>query len=192
MKKQDTNATAAAMAQQTPNAQTADQGEQQAAFAKLLRAYEHATATGADTAAPLYALATACALSVLKKVIDPQRQTAADRETVSNSGLSPALVAIRRGIMADIALLEKLTAAHNAAYALQYNADGDLVQMVIDPAAEKAAAVAQAVTDTKIEELTREVRAHNNFARRMPVVEEQIKVINHRINDLEGFHRPMN
>lgn len=44
----------------------------------------------------------------------------------------------------------------------------------------------QAVTDTKIEELTREVREHNNFARRMPVVEEQIKVINHRIEDLEG------
>ncbi len=43
----------------------------------------------------------------------------------------------------------------------------------------------QAVTDTKIEELTREVREHNNFARRMPVVEEQIKVINHRIKDLE-------
>ena len=44
----------------------------------------------------------------------------------------------------------------------------------------------QAVTDTKIEELTREVREHNNFARRMPVVEEQIKVINHKIKDLEG------
>lgn len=43
----------------------------------------------------------------------------------------------------------------------------------------------QAVTDTKIEELTREVREHNNFAQRMPVVEEQIKVINHRISDLE-------
>ncbi len=43
----------------------------------------------------------------------------------------------------------------------------------------------QAVTETKIEELTREVREHNNFARRMPVVEEQIKVINHRISDLE-------
>jgi len=57
---------------------------------------------------------------------------------------------------------------------------------------EKAAAVAQAVTDTKIEELTREVRAHNNFAQRMPVVEEQIKVINHRITDLEGFHKPTN
>lgn len=44
---------------------------------------------------------------------------------------------------------------------------------------------AQAVTDYKIDELTREVREHNNFARRMPVVEEQIKVINHRIQDLE-------
>ena len=43
----------------------------------------------------------------------------------------------------------------------------------------------QAVTDTKLEELTREVREHNNFARRVPVVEEQIKVINHRIDDLE-------
>ena len=43
----------------------------------------------------------------------------------------------------------------------------------------------QAVTDTKIEELTREVREHNNFAKRMPVVEEQIKVINHRLDDLE-------
>ena len=50
---------------------------------------------------------------------------------------------------------------------------------------EKAAAVAQAVTDTKIEELTREVRLHNGFAQRMPVVEEQIKVINHRLADLE-------
>lgn len=43
----------------------------------------------------------------------------------------------------------------------------------------------QAVTETKIEELTREVREHNGFAKRMPVVEEQIKVINHRIDDLE-------
>ena len=44
---------------------------------------------------------------------------------------------------------------------------------------------AQAVTDCKIDELTREVREHNNFAKRMPVVEEQIKVINHRLADLE-------
>ena len=44
----------------------------------------------------------------------------------------------------------------------------------------------QAVTETKLEELTREVRLHNNFAQRVPVMEEQIKVANHRINDLEN------
>ncbi len=48
----------------------------------------------------------------------------------------------------------------------------------------------QAIIETKMDELTREVREHNNFARRMPVVEEQIKVINHRIEDLENFHKP--
>ena len=48
----------------------------------------------------------------------------------------------------------------------------------------------QAVMETKVDMLTREVREHNEFARRMPVVEEQIKVINHRIEDLEGFHKP--
>jgi len=44
---------------------------------------------------------------------------------------------------------------------------------------------AQAITDTKLEELTREVRTHNNFAQRVPVMEEQVKVANHRIEDLE-------
>lgn len=47
----------------------------------------------------------------------------------------------------------------------------------------------QAVMETKVSELTREVREHNNFAKRMPVVEEQIKVINHRIADLEDVHK---
>lgn len=44
----------------------------------------------------------------------------------------------------------------------------------------------QAVMETKVNELTREVREHNNFAKRMPVVEEQLKVANHRIADLEN------
>lgn len=48
----------------------------------------------------------------------------------------------------------------------------------------------QAVTEERIDELTREVREHNNFAHRMPVVEEQIKVINHRLADLENYHKP--
>lgn len=57
---------------------------------------------------------------------------------------------------------------------------------------EKAAAVAQAVTDVKIEELTREVRIHNGFGEKIPVIEEQIKVINHRLKDLEDDqkHQP--
>ena len=48
---------------------------------------------------------------------------------------------------------------------------------------------AQAVTDTKLDELTREVRQHNDFARRVPVLEEQMKVANHRISDLESQRR---
>lgn len=66
-----------------------------------------------------------------------------------------------------------------------------LVGVVISTAAanrrtEHKIEILQAITDTKIDELTREVREHNNFARRMPVVEEKIKVINHRIDDLEN------
>lgn len=50
---------------------------------------------------------------------------------------------------------------------------------------QKQLEISQAVMNTKIEALTSEVRAHNEFAKRMPVVEEQIKVANHRIDDLE-------
>lgn len=58
---------------------------------------------------------------------------------------------------------------------------------------EAAMRVNQAVTDTKLEELTREVRSHNNFAQRMPVVEEQIRGMNQRISDLEQYHKqPVN
>lgn len=55
---------------------------------------------------------------------------------------------------------------------------------------EQRMATAQAVTDTKIEELTREVRAHNNFAQRVPVLEEQLRVANHRLSNLEKAHTP--
>ena len=50
----------------------------------------------------------------------------------------------------------------------------------------------QAVTDTKLEELTREVREHNNFARRVPILEEQMRVANHRIADLEDHEKVRN
>ena len=49
--------------------------------------------------------------------------------------------------------------------------------------------VSLAVMDTEITELTREVREHNNFARRVPVMEEQMKVVNHRLTDLEDYHK---
>ena len=52
---------------------------------------------------------------------------------------------------------------------------------------EQSMTISQAVMDTKIEELTREVRLHNNFAMRVPVLEEQMKVANHRIDDLEAI-----
>lgn len=48
---------------------------------------------------------------------------------------------------------------------------------------------AQAVTETRLDELTREVREHNNFARRVPVLEEKIEVANHRIDDLEEINK---
>ncbi len=50
---------------------------------------------------------------------------------------------------------------------------------------EKNTAVAQAVTDTKIQELTREVRLHNGFAEKIPVMQEQIKGLSHRLAALE-------
>ena len=53
---------------------------------------------------------------------------------------------------------------------------------------EKKLEIAQAVTDTKIEELTREVREHNNFAKRMPVVEHELKHIEQDITKLQGYH----
>ncbi len=60
-----------------------------------------------------------------------------------------------------------------------------VTNMAANSQMEDSLKTAQAVTDVKLEELTREVREHNNFARRMPVVEEKIKVMNHRIEDLE-------
>ena len=50
---------------------------------------------------------------------------------------------------------------------------------------EQTIKISQAVTDTRLEELTREVRAHNHFAQRVPVMEEQIKAIHHRLSTLE-------
>jgi polyhydroxyalkanoate synthesis regulator phasin len=58
---------------------------------------------------------------------------------------------------------------------------------------EKAAAIAQAVTDTKLEELTREVREHNNFAQKMPVLQQEVNELKRRVGNLENYHKqPIN
>lgn len=54
---------------------------------------------------------------------------------------------------------------------------------------EKNAAVAQAVTETKIEDLTREVRAHNGFAEKIPVIQAEVKALDRRVGDLEKYHK---
>lgn len=84
-----------------------------------------------DESAALVSLSKAVAYSVLAKTIDPQRKAAAERETVSNSGMNTALVSIRRGIAADFDTLDKIAAA-NRAFAIKYNTDGDPESVCID------------------------------------------------------------
>ena len=107
-----------------------------AAFAEMLRLFE------SDPRNPetLYTVSRVVAFSVLRKVIDPQRKAAADRETVSNSGYNPALVNLRRSIVADTKALEALATHTEQATKATYTADGDPVTIIADPAAEEAAA----------------------------------------------------
>lgn len=88
-------------------------------------------------------------------------------------GITIALIGAGASILCEILVLIGVIISNNKANS-KINAD---VQQQLR--------TSQAVTDTKLEELTREVREHNGFARRMPVVEEQIKVANHRLGDLE-------
>ena len=64
-----------------------------------------------------------------------------------------------------------------------------ITNMATSKKQEKAAAVAQAVMDTKIDELTREVREHNNFAQKMPVMQQGLKDLERRVGILEQYHR---
>lgn len=109
-------------------------------FEQAKRNYETALASGKDTSAELTTLATAVAYSVLNKCIDPQRKTAADLDTVSNNGHNPALVAVKRGIAADLATLDNTRRNADKATRTTYNADGDLVTEVADKDADAALA----------------------------------------------------
>lgn len=111
------------------------------AFETVKRNYETALAQGKDTAQELTALATAVAYSVINKCIDPQRKTAAQRDTASNTGFNPAMIALKRGIAADLATLDNTRRNANAATATTYNADGDLVTVTADKDAAAALAI---------------------------------------------------
>lgn len=115
-------------------------------FAELLRAYESAYTSGGDYSAALTALATACARSVLRRCIDPQRTAATTRDGVSNGGCNPAMVAMQRDLTADAATLAALDSAGLAARSLLYNDHGDLESVVVDPDADAALDHAAAVT----------------------------------------------
>lgn len=101
-------------------------------FETVKRNYETALASGKDSTQELTALATAVAYSVINKCIDPQRKAAAQRDTASNTGFNPTMVALKRGIAADLATLDNTRRTANAATATTYNADGDLVTVTAD------------------------------------------------------------
>lgn len=146
MKKQDTFRTAYAdqVDTMTATADTMDTADQDFDFAELLRAYETAYLAGQDYTDALYALATASAHSVLKKCLDPQRKSAPEREKVSNSGSSPFLTAVKKGIVHDLGTVDapgylaNLRENASKAHAWKHNKDGDFVQYVADPDALKA------------------------------------------------------
>ena len=104
-------------------------------FDTLKRDYETALASGKDSGPALLTLSAAVAHSVIRKLIDPQRKAAADRDSVSDSGCNPAMLSLRRGLTADVALLDNLTTAANAATVCKYNPDGDMTTATVDAAA---------------------------------------------------------
>lgn len=93
-----------------------------------------------DNGEALYALAAATAHAVLSKLLDPQRKTAAGRDTVSNSGNSPVMLALKRGIQADLTSLSAIRDCMGRSSCLAFNPKGDIVRTVTDEHAEAAAA----------------------------------------------------
>jgi len=94
------------------------------------------------------------------------------------------LVAMITGGISIVGTIITVLAANRQTLA-QMDKKSELSDIRLDAKLEKH----QAVTDTKLEELTREVRKHNDFASRVPVMEEQIRVANHRIDDLERMEK---
>ena len=102
------------------------------AFETAKRTLEAAITNGNDYTAELMALSTAIAYSCINKCLDPQRSTAGQRETVSNNGHNPALLAVKNGIFHDLRILCQTATNASKAERLTHNASGDLVQEIAD------------------------------------------------------------
>lgn len=118
------------------------EAESKHSFSDLIRAYEESVLTGDESGAALYELAKAVALSVIAKCVDPQRKRTDCKDT-SNGGLNPAMLALRREVMADYATLEATRTMHNAATAIVYTKDGDTKSEVVNEDADRAAKALQ-------------------------------------------------
>lgn len=108
------------------------------AFETVKRTFETAYAAGGDYSPALLDLSQAIAYSTLNKCIDPQRKTAAERETVSDNGHNPALLEVKRGIYFDRLTLDNTAANADKATKATFNVDGDPVTVTADKDAETA------------------------------------------------------
>lgn len=115
-------------------------------FETVKRDFETAYASGLDYGPALMDLSTVFAYSVVNKCIDPQRKTAADLDSISDNGLNPAMVALKRGIAADRHNLDNIAAAAAIATRNAYNGEGDVTLETAD--ADAAAAVVELIGDT--------------------------------------------
>ena len=107
-------------------------------YEDLKRKFEKAVKNGGDYGAELMELATAVAASVINKTIDPQRKTATERNAVSNSGVNPVMVDLKRGMFRDIHALRNAAETGNAATAYRMDKDGYMVREVVDKNAAEA------------------------------------------------------
>lgn len=118
-------------------------------FNAVKRSFEVALASGGDYAAELYELSTAVAYSVVNKCIDPQRKTAAEKDSVTDSGCNPLMLELKQGIGTDRRTLDSARRNANAATRTTFNADGDAVTVTADrdAAAALASLLGESISD---------------------------------------------
>lgn len=108
------------------------------AFEQVKRDFETAHASGGDYTTQLLNLSTAIARSVVRKCLDPQRKTAGEQYKVSDNGINPAIDDLRRGIAADVHLLDLTAANADKATKTTFDENGDFVTVTADKDAENA------------------------------------------------------